>query len=134
MGLLGMAFHPAFSTNGKVYLAYTNTVSSRVLRISEFTSADNGLTLDPNSERILMVVDQPETNHNGGQVAFGPDGYLYIGMGDGGGANDQHGTIGNGQLMTTLLGKMLRIDVNGGPPYAIPPGNPFAAGALCGAP
>jgi glucose/arabinose dehydrogenase len=134
MGLLGMAFHPAFSTNGKVYLAYTNTVSSRVLRVSEFTSADNGLTLDPNSERILMVVDQPETNHNGGQVAFGPDGYLYIGMGDGGGANDQHGTIGNGQLMTTLLGKMLRIDVNGGPPYAIPPGNPFAAGALCGAP
>ncbi len=134
MGLLGMAFHPAFATNGRVYLSYTNTTAGRVSRVSEFTSTDNGLTLDPNSERILMVIDQPETNHNGGQVAFGPDGYLYIGMGDGGGGNDMHGAIGNGQLMTTLLGKMLRIDVNGAQPYGIPPGNPFAGNALCGAP
>ena len=134
MGLLGMAVHPAFATNGRVYLSYTNTAAGRVSRVSEFTSTDNGLTLDPNSERILMVVEQPEANHNGGQVAFGPDGYLYIGMGDGGGANDMHGATGNGQLMNTLLGKMLRIDVNGAAPYAIPPDNPFAGNALCGAP
>lgn len=134
LGLLGMAFHPGFSSNRKVYLAYTNTASGRVLRISEFTSADSGLTLEANSERILMVIRQPESNHNGGQVAFGPDGYLYIGMGDGGGANDQHGATGNGQLMTTLLGKMLRIDVNAAPPYAIPAGNPHAGNALCGRP
>jgi glucose/arabinose dehydrogenase len=80
------------------------------------------------------VVGQPETNHNGGHVAFRRDGYLYIGMGDGGGANDLHGPIGNGQRMTTLLGKMLRIDVNRGTPYGIPADNPFAAGALCGTP
>jgi glucose/arabinose dehydrogenase len=136
MGLLGVAFHPDFATTTKkVYLSYTNvTAGARVSRISEFTSADGGLTLDPNSERILMVVGQPESNHNGGQVAFGPDRYLYIGFGDGGGANDPHGAIGNGQRMTTLLGKMLRIDVNSGSPYGIPANNPFAGNALCGAP
>ena len=135
MGLLGMAFHPAFSTNRRVYLSYTNTAAGRVSRISEFVSADGGLTLDPNSERIVLVINQPalESNHKGGNIAFGPDGYLYIGMGDGGGGNDQHGTIGNGQLMTTLLGKMLRIDVNGELPYGIPAGNPFAAFKPCGA-
>jgi glucose/arabinose dehydrogenase len=138
MGLLGMAFHPDFATatTKKVYLSYTNisTPEGRISRISEFTSADGGLTLDPNSERILMVVGQPEANHNGGHVAFGPDGHLYIGMGDGGGANDPHGAIGNGQRMTTLLGKMLRIDVNSGSPYGIPADNPFVGNALCGAP
>jgi len=131
MGLLGMAFHPDFATNGRAYLSYTNTASSRVSRISEFTSTDGGLTLDPDSERILLVIGQPEANHNGGNIAFGPDRYLYIGMGDGGGANDQHGSIGNGQLMTTLLGKMLRIDVDGASPYAIPDDNPFAANPRC---
>jgi len=133
MGLLGMAFHPAFATNRRVYLSYTNTTAGRVSRISEFTSVDGGLTLNPESERILLVINQPEENHKGGHIAFGPDGYLYIGMGDGGGANDQHGTIGNGQLMTTLLGKVLRIDVNGTLPYGIPAGNPFAAYKPCGA-
>ncbi len=134
MGLLGMAFHPAFPTNRRVYLSYTNMTAGRVSRISEFTLADGGLTLNPNSERIVLVINQPalESNHKGGNIAFGPDGYLYIGMGDGGGGNDQHGTIGNGQLMTTLLGKMLRIDVNGALPYAIPPDNPFAGFRLCG--
>jgi glucose/arabinose dehydrogenase len=132
MGLLGMAFHPAFATNGRVYLHYTNATAGRVSRISEFTSVDGGLTLDPSSERILLVIGQPEANHNGGHLAFGPDGYLYIGMGDGGGGNDQHGAIGNGQLMTTLLGKMLRIDVNGASPYAIPSDNPFAGNKPCG--
>jgi glucose/arabinose dehydrogenase len=132
MGLLGMAFHPRFPIDRRVYLSYTNQDSGRVSRISEFTSHDGGATLDPNSERILLTIGQPEENHNGGNIAFGPDGYLYIGMGDGGGANDQHGTIGNGQLMTTLLGKMLRIDVNGAQPYAIPPDNPFSGFRPCG--
>jgi glucose/arabinose dehydrogenase len=133
MGLLGMAFHPDFPTNPRVYLSYTNATAGRVSRVSEFTLAAGGLALDPNSERILLTIRQPETNHNGGQIAFGPDGYLYIGMGDGGGANDMHGATGNGQRMSTLLGKMLRIDVNGAAPYAIPPDNPFAGNPPCSA-
>jgi glucose/arabinose dehydrogenase len=133
MGLLGMAFHPGFPGDPRVYLNYTNTTADRVSRISEFRSNDDGTLLDPSSERILLVIGQPEANHNGGNLAFGPDGYLYIGMGDGGGANDMHGATGNGQLMTTLLGKMLRIDVNAAPPYGIPAGNPFAGNPLCGA-
>jgi glucose/arabinose dehydrogenase len=128
MGLLGMAFHPNFPTNPRVYLSYTNeTGADRFSRISEFQLDANG-NVDPSSEVVLLRVRQPETNHNGGQIAFGPDGALYIGFGDGGGANDQHGTIGNGQLMTTLLGKMLRITVvNGG--YTNPPGT-----TACGRP
>jgi glucose/arabinose dehydrogenase len=133
MGLLGMAFHPDFPKNPRVYLSYTNATAGRVSRISEFTLTAGGSALDPNSERILLVVNQPESNHNGGQIAFGPDGYLYIGMGDGGGGNDMHGAIGNGQLMSTLLGKMLRIDVNGALPYGIPADNPFAGHKPCGA-
>ena len=94
-------------------------------RISSFVSNDNGVTLAANSESILLTLNQPEDNHNGGNIAFGPDGYLYVGFGDGGGGGDQHGTIGNGQRLTTLLGKMLRIDVNGAAPYAMPSSNPF---------
>jgi glucose/arabinose dehydrogenase len=138
MGLLGMAFHPAFPVTPRVYLSYTNTAIGRVSRISEFTSIDGGTTLDPDSERVLMVINQPESNHNGGNIAFGPDGFLYIGMGDGGDANDvginnSHGPIGNGQLMTTLLGKMLRIDVTPGSGYGIPNGNVFdSSNTQCG--
>ena len=81
------------------------------------------------SEEVILVISQPEPNHNGGQIYFGPDGYLYIGMGDGGGAGDVHGSIGNGQATNTFLGKMLRIDVEGTPDpgsnYAIPSDNPF---------
>jgi glucose/arabinose dehydrogenase len=137
MGLLGMAFHPAFPLNPRVYLSYTNDTSGRVSRISEFTSTDGGLTLNPNPERILLVINQPETNHKGGNIAFGPDGFLYIGMGDGGGGNDQvgttHGPIGNAQNMKTLLGKMLRIDVSPTIDYAIPAGNRFPVGnSQCG--
>jgi glucose/arabinose dehydrogenase len=135
MGLLGMAFHPAFPVNPRVYLSYTNdkTVAGRISRISEFTMLAGGGTLDPGSERVLLSISQPETNHKGGNIAFGPDGYLYIGMGDGGGSNDgfpgsAHGAIGNGQLMTTLLGKMLRIDVSPAAGYAIPNGNAFPSG------
>jgi glucose/arabinose dehydrogenase len=130
MGLLGMAFHPDFPGNPRVYLSYTNETSGRVSRISEFTLGVGG-NLDPASEQILLVINQPDTNHKGGNIAFGPDRFLYIGMGDGGGANDQHGLIGNGQLMTTLLGKMLRIDVSPATGYGIPPGNPFIGSPLC---
>lgn len=130
MGLLGMAFHPNFPTDNRVFLSYT-TGTPLVSRISSFTSSDGGATLDPASETILMSIDQPETNHNGGHIAFGPDGYLYIGTGDGGGGGDQHGERGNGQRLTTLLGKLLRIDVNGAAPYVIPPSNPFAGNASC---
>lgn len=132
LGLLGMAFHPDFPANPRVYLSYTHeTATSQLIsRLSEFRSNDGGLTLDRNSETVLLTVAQPEPNHNGGNIAFGPDGYLYLGLGDGGGGNDPFGPIGNAQSTTTLLGKMLRIDV-AGTPYGIPPDNPFAANAPC---
>ena len=133
MGLLGMAFHPNFPSNPRVYLYYTNdSVAGRFSRVSEFMLGAGG-DLDPASERIVLSIGQPETNHKGGNLVFGPDGFLYIGLGDGGGANDPHGAIGNGQLMTTLLGKMLRIDVSPAAGYAIPADNPFAANPQCGA-
>lgn len=134
-GLLGMAFHPGFPTDRRVFLSYTTTDPGPLTsRISSFTLAGDNTTLDAGSERILLTVIQPESNHNGGNIAFGPDGYLYIGFGDGGGGGDGHGSIGNGQNLQTLLGKMLRIDV-GGPAatsYAIPASNPFAgSGGAC---
>ena len=136
IGLLGMAFHPNFPTDPRVYLFYSHTDATLglVSRLSEFRTQDAGLTLDqdPGHEQVLLTIQKPlgATNHNGGGIAFGPDGFLYIGVGDGGGANDggasnQHGPIGNGQSLTTLLGKMLRIDVDGNFPYEIPPDNPF---------
>lgn len=124
-GLLGMALHPRFAENRKVYLSYTAHGAPLISRISEFTSPDGGRTLDPASERIVLALDQPYSNHNGGNIIFGPDGMLYIGFGDGGSGGDPHG---NGQNLDTLLGKLLRIDVDGGTPYAIPPDNPFATG------
>ncbi len=136
-GLLGLAFHPDFATNGSVYLNFSELVGGVVRSVTaEFTSADGGLTLDPNSERVLMTVAKPAANHNGGNVEFGPDGFLYVGLGDGGGSGDPDE---NAQNTRTLLGKMLRIDVNaqpGGAPYAIPAGatgNPFAGNPLCNA-
>ena len=134
MGLLGMAFHPDFPANPRVYLSYTNEDAGRVNRVSEFR-LNLGGNVDTLTERIILSVPQPDANHNGGQIAFGPDGFLYIGRGDGGGANDEgHGPIGNGQSLTTLLGKMLRIDVNAAAPYGIPSGpagNPFATNPRC---
>lgn len=130
MGLLGMAFHPNYPTDNRVFLSYTQG-NPLVSRISSFTSSDGGATLDRASEAVLLTIDQPEENHNGGHIAFGPDGYLYIGIGDGGGGGDRHGDRGNGQRLTTMLGKMLRIDVDGAAPYAIPPTNPYAGNAVC---
>lgn len=134
-GLLGMAFHPGFPADPRVYLFYSHTENGvLVSRLSEFRTQDAGLTLDPSQEKILLTIKKPAgaSNHNGGNIAFGPDGFLYIGVGDGGGANDQHGSIGNGQSLTTLLGKMLRIDVDGTFPYEIPLDNPFVASTqLC---
>ena len=132
-GLLGMAFHPDFPATPRAYFFYSVNVAGLTSRISEFRLAAGGLMLDPASERVLLTIVNPESNHNGGGIAFGPDGFLYAGVGDGGGANDQHGAIGNAQSLTTLHGKMLRIDVNDSSvPYGIPAGNPFAGNALCG--
>jgi glucose/arabinose dehydrogenase len=137
-GLLGMAFHPNFPTDPRAYLFYSHTDGSAglVSQLSEFTTSDGGQTLDPASERILLTIDKPEDNHNGGGIAFGPaDGFLYLGIGDGGGGNDQHGAFGNAQLLTNLLGKMLRIDIAAGAGsfnYRIPSDNPFAANPPCG--
>lgn len=126
-GLLGMAFHPDFAVNGYVYLSYTapSVTAALETRISRFTSSDGGLTLSPASELVILRVDQPFENHNGGHIAFGQDGLLYIGLGDGGSVGDP---LGHAQNVNTLLGAMLRIDVDAATPYAIPPGNPFAAG------
>ncbi len=126
-GLLGMAFHPNYPTDPRVYLFYTGSAPGGGLvdRVSQFRLASNGTTLDPTTELELFNVADPESNHNGGNIAFGPDGFLYIGIGDGGGGGDGHGSIGNGQLLTTLLGKMLRIDVSAASTtttYTIPPG------------
>jgi uncharacterized repeat protein (TIGR03806 family) len=129
-GLLGMAFHPNFPTDPRVFLSYNNESSGRVSRISAFRTLDNGATLDPGTEQILLTVTQPaaESNHKGGNIAFGPDGMLYIGLGDGGGGGDQHGNPGNGQRLTTMLGKMLRINIGTDPmgtTYTVPTDNPF---------
>jgi glucose/arabinose dehydrogenase len=118
MGLLGLAFHPNYEQNGYFYVNYTGEGGDT--RISRFQASGN--TADPNSEKVLMVIEQPFPNHNGGAVAFGPDGYLYLGLGDGGAAGDPQK---NGQNTSTLLGAILRIDVNNGDPYAIPADNPF---------
>lgn len=132
MGLLGMAFHPDFPTDNRVLLSYTVNVGSQLIsRISAFRSNDGGVTADAAGEVPLLTVNQPEGNHNGGHIAFRDDGYLYIGLGDGGGGGDQHGSNGNAQRLTTLLGKILRIDVNAGNPYGIPSTNPFAQNAVC---
>ena len=120
-GLLSIAFHPRHRMNGLFYVFYTT--GDLVTRVAEFSvHADDPLRGDPASERILLDVDQPAGNHNGGQIAFGIDGYLYIGLGDGGGSDD---VFNNGQDPTTLLGSILRIDVDGREgdlAYAIPLG------------
>ncbi|MGB4774665.1 MAG: PQQ-dependent sugar dehydrogenase, partial [Daejeonella sp.] len=128
-GLLGMALHPQFKSNKKFYVYYSapsdKNGSDHKSVISEFKASANPDQADLNSERIILTIEQPESNHNGGDMHFGPDGFLYISLGDGGGSGDEHGTIGNGQNLNTLLGKILRIDINKGETYSIPADNPF---------
>ena len=128
-GLLGLVFHPSYETNGRFFVYYSAPKTSSGINhesiIAEYFVSSDPNVADSNSEQIIYRVDQPEANHNGGQLSFGPDGYLYIGLGDGGGAGDQHGIIGNGQNINTSLGKILRIDVDSGTPYTIPSDNPF---------
>lgn len=128
-GLLGIAFHPDFANNGEVFVSYTSRGALTSV-ISRFRSFNSNQTLDPTSEEPILTVLQEQNNHNGGDIHFGPDGYLYISLGDGGGGGDPNG---NGQNTTTLLGSLLRIDVDVASGYAIPGGNPFAANAasLC---
>ena len=123
-GLLGLAFHPRYSENGFFYVNYTDLNGNTVIARYQVASQDPNQA-DPGSESVLLHVDQPFPNHNGGVLRFGPDSYLYAGLGDGGGAGDP---FGNAQSLDTLLGKILRFDVDGGEPYAIPPDNPFASG------
>jgi glucose/arabinose dehydrogenase len=121
-GLLGLAFHPQYSQNGYFYVNYTDQQGDTMIARFQVTADDPDLA-DPGSEKRLLFVDQPFANHNGGVLAFGPDGYLYVGLGDGGSAGDP---LGNGQSLTSLLGKILRLDVNFGDPYSWPPDNPFS--------
>lgn len=130
-GLLGLAFHPAYKTNGRFFIYYSAPYRSSGFDhksiLAEYkVSAANPDVADP-KETVIMEIPEPESNHNGGCLEFGPDGYLYIGLGDGGGAGDKHGTKGNGQDLHSLLGKILRIDVDAERPYKIPPGNPYAS-------
>jgi glucose/arabinose dehydrogenase len=129
-GLLGLVFHPTFTANGRLFVDYTRASDGAEV-VSELTASGDRSSADPASERVLLVVADPYSNHNGGQLAFGPDGYLYIAMGDGGSGGDPQG---NGQNRQALLGKILRIDVNGahatGKEYAIPNGNPYAPGGI----
>uniref|UniRef100_A0A8D0RWI8 SRCR domain-containing protein n=1 Tax=Sus scrofa TaxID=9823 RepID=A0A8D0RWI8_PIG len=129
-GFLGLAFHPRFRHNGKLYVYYSVGVDFHEwIRISEFrVSEDDVNTVDHDSERIILEIEEPASNHNGGQLLFGDDGYLYIFTGDGGMAGDPFGKFGNAQNKSALLGKVLRIDVDRnerGPLYHIPPDNPF---------
>ncbi len=136
-GLLGLAFHPEYTDNGRFFVAYSAPLRpggpagfNHTSHVSEFqVSETDPNQADPGSERIVLQVDQPQFNHNAGDLAFGPDGYLYIALGDGGGANDvglgHTPGLGNGQDATNLLGAILRIDVDAGDPYAIPADNPF---------
>jgi hypothetical protein len=126
-GLLGLVFHPKFKQNGEFFVYYTIKDPPHTSTISRFkVSKDDPNQADPKSEEVILSIKQPYWNHNGGNLLFGPDGYLYIGLGDGGSANDPHG---NGQKLDTLLGKILRIDVDHkeeGKAYAVPKDNPFA--------
>lgn len=132
-GLLGLAFHPQYKSNGRFYVYYSSATTVKDMDhksvIAEYTVSPSNADVAVNKGRVILEIQQPESNHNGGCLQFGKDGYLYIGVGDGGGAGDKHGPIGNGQNMKTLLGKILRIDVNSETAYKIPPGNPFAGGS-----
>jgi glucose/arabinose dehydrogenase len=121
-GLLGLAFHPNYAENGWFYVYYTDNSGGDTVVARYSVTPDNPNLADRLNETVILTQDQPYRNHNGGHLAFGDDGYLYIGLGDGGSAGDP---LGAGQRLDTWLGKILRLDVDGGTPYAIPPDNPF---------
>lgn len=129
-GLLGLTFHPDYAANGKFYV-YVSAPSTKgrgtdhQSEVREYiVSKNNPKVADQTKMRKVLIADEPQSNHNGGCIKFGPDGFLYISLGDGGGQNDMHGQYGNAQNLTNLLGKIIRIDVNK-EPYAIPADNPF---------
>jgi glucose/arabinose dehydrogenase len=126
-GLLSMAFAPDYASSGLFYVYFTNKDGDE--QIVEYKATSDAA--DPASARTLLTIPDQESNHNGGQLQFGPDGLLYIGEGDGGGGGDQHGAHGNGQDLGVLLGKILRIDprASGGRPYTVPADNPFVGRA-----
>jgi len=128
-GLLGLAFHPQYKSNGKFYIYYSAPTTVKGMDnksvVAECRVSSSNPDVANATGRILLEIQEPESNHNGGCLQFGPDGYLYIGVGDGGGGGDKHGTNGNGQNTQTLLGKILRIDVNAETGYKIPPDNSF---------
>lgn len=129
-GLLGLAFHPNYTQNGYLYLNYVADNPRRTVIARYTVNSNDPNTADPASQQIILEIPQPYSNHKGGQLAFGPDGYLYIGVGDGGSEGDPNG---NGQNRQTLLGKILRVDVNSASPgrnYTIPASNPYAANNL----
>ncbi|MGH7507730.1 MAG: PQQ-dependent sugar dehydrogenase, partial [Longimicrobiales bacterium] len=123
-GLLSMAFHPDYTTNHTFFVYYTDRDGDT--RVERYTTTADPAVADPSSASLVLAVDQPFSNHNGGLLTFGPDGMLYIGLGDGGSGGDPHG---HGQNRATLLGSILRVDVDGDEPYAIPPDNPFVSTA-----
>lgn len=123
-GLLGLAFHPRYAENGQFFVHYSDRNGDTVLSRFQVSASDPNHG-DPASEVILLQQDQPYPNHNGGQLAFGPDGYLYFGLGDGGSAGDPQN---NGQSLDTWLGKILRLNVDQGQPYGVPADNPFVNG------
>lgn len=133
VGLLGFAFHPDFKNNGRFFVHYSTPSARKGFDnksvLAEFkVSAGNPDKADTNRV-ILLEVEQPEENHNGGNIVFDKQGYLYIGFGDGGGQGDAHGSLGNGQNLNQLLGKIIRIDINHKKPYTIPADNPFVGKA-----
>ena len=119
-GLLGMAFHPDYANNGWFYVNYTNNSGATV--VARYTVSANPDVANASSAQTIITIPQPYSNHNGGDIRFGPDGYLYVAMGDGGSGGDPGNRAQNG---LTLIGKMLRLDVDNGLPYSIPPSNPF---------
>ena len=130
-GFLGLAFHPKFKSNRRFFVYYSapgNEGYNHKSVIAEYQADPKDPSKALTAEKVILEINEPEWNHNGGQLLFGPDGYLYIGVGDGGGHDDQHGDPGNGQNKNTLLGKILRIDVDGKVPYGIPSDNPFVKG------
>jgi len=122
-GLLGLAFDPQYATTGRFYVDYTDRNGDT--RIARFHVSADADVADASSSEILLTIDQPYANHNGGQLAFGPDGFLYVGMGDGGSGGDPQG---HGQNPNDLLGSLLRLDVSGASGYTVPAGNPYSAG------